>query len=64
MSLDTTTEQLVSNKPGVLSLAIKDKVALFTACMPYVKGGGEDVKKKIETVLGSALKSIRSTNAM
>ncbi|MFT7228298.1 MAG: type IV pilus assembly protein PilZ [Methylophilaceae bacterium] len=123
MSLDPTTEQLVSNKPGVLSLAIKEKVALFTAYMPYVKGGGlfiptnkpfnmgdevfmllslmedpvklkvvgkvvwvcpvthngrpkgigvqfsekdggEDMKKKIEIVLGSALKSTRSTNTM
>lgn len=123
MSLDPTTEQLVSNKPGVLPLAIKEKIALFTAYMPYVKGGGlfiptnkpfnmsdevfmllslmedpfklkvvgkvvwvcpvshntrpqgvgvqfseknggEDVKNKIETVLGSALKSTRSTNTM
>ena len=123
MILDPTTEQLVSNKPGVFSIAIKEKVALFTAYMPYVKGGGlfiptnkpfnmsdevfmllslmedsvklkvvgkvvwvcpvshntrqqgvgvqfseknggEAVKKKIETVLGSALKSTRSTNTM
>ena len=28
------------------------------------KDGGEEVKKKIETVLGSALKSTRSTNTM
>jgi type IV pilus assembly protein PilZ len=27
-------------KPGVLSLAIKEKVALYSAYMPYVKGGG------------------------
>ncbi len=27
-------------KPGVLSLAIKEKVALYAAYMPYVKGGG------------------------
>ena len=40
MSLDPTTEQLVSNKPGVFSIAIKEKIALFTAYMPYVKGGG------------------------
>jgi len=27
-------------KPGVLSLAIKEKAALFAAYMPYLKGGG------------------------
>lgn len=27
-------------RPGVLSLAIKDKNALYAAYMPYVKGGG------------------------
>ena len=27
-------------KPGVLSLAIKEKAALFAAYMPFVKGGG------------------------
>ena len=27
-------------RPGVLSLAIKEKSALFAAYMPYVKGGG------------------------
>ncbi|NOU26153.1 MAG: pilus assembly protein PilZ [Methylotenera sp.] len=27
-------------KPGVLSLAIKEKVALYAAYMPYLKGGG------------------------
>lgn len=40
MSLDPNTDQLAANKPGVLSLAIKEKAALFTAYMPYVKGGG------------------------
>ncbi|MEE9331284.1 MAG: PilZ domain-containing protein [Methylophilaceae bacterium] len=40
MSLDVDTDQLIANKPGVLSLAIKEKAALFTAYMPYVKGGG------------------------
>lgn len=27
-------------KPGVLSLAIKEKAALYAAYMPFVKGGG------------------------
>lgn len=37
----TPTEQ-ASNvpKPGVLSLAIKEKAALYAAYMPFVKGGG------------------------
>lgn len=29
-----------SSKPGVLSLAIKEKAALYAAYMPFVKGGG------------------------
>lgn len=29
-----------ANKPSVLSLAIKDKAALYSAYMPYVKSGG------------------------
>ncbi|MFW5440330.1 MAG: PilZ domain-containing protein [Methylophilaceae bacterium] len=40
MSLDPNTDQLAANKPGVLSLAIKEKAALYAAYMPYVKGGG------------------------
>ena len=28
------------NKPGVLSLAIKEKSALYAAFMPYIKDGG------------------------
>ena len=28
------------NKPGVLSLAIKEKTALYSAYMPFVTGGG------------------------
>ncbi|MES2502077.1 MAG: PilZ domain-containing protein [Pseudomonadota bacterium] len=43
MSTPTTvspvTDQSV-NKPGVLSLAIKEKSALYAAYMPYIKGGG------------------------
>jgi type IV pilus assembly protein PilZ len=30
----------VSPKPGVLSLAIKEKAALYAAFMPFIKGGG------------------------
>jgi len=30
----------VAARPGVLSLTIKDKNALYAAYMPYVKGGG------------------------
>lgn len=122
MSLDPGTDT-ASSKPGVLSLSIKEKVALFTAYMPYVNGGGlfiptnkpfnmgdevfmllslmndpvklkivgkvvwvcpvphngrpqgvgvqfsekdggMQVKNKIEAVLGSALKSSRSTHTM
>ena len=29
-----------ANKPSVLSLAVKDKAALYSAYMPYVKSGG------------------------
>ena len=43
MSTQTTvtpvSDQSV-NKPGVLSLAIKEKSALYAAYMPYIKGGG------------------------
>jgi len=40
--MEATTEQFkdTSSKPGVLSLAIKEKSALYAAYMPYVKGGG------------------------
>lgn len=30
----------VAQKPGVLSLAIKEKAALYASYMPFVKGGG------------------------
>lgn len=38
----TPAAQAASNapKPGVLSLAIKEKAALYAAYMPFVKGGG------------------------
>ncbi len=39
MNIQATTDQVI-NKPGVLSLAIKEKNALYAAYMPYVKGGG------------------------
>ena len=29
-----------SNKPGLLTLTIKDKSALYLAYMPFVKNGG------------------------
>lgn len=35
-----TTEPLAQVRPGVLSLSIKEKSALFAAFMPFVKGGG------------------------
>ena len=41
MSLDPVSEQgKVTSKPGVLSLAIKEKAALYSAYMPFIKGGG------------------------
>ena len=43
MSTHLTIEnQLQTNalKPGVLSLSIKEKAALYAAFMPYIKGGG------------------------
>lgn len=38
----TPTDQSAPSapKPGVLSLAIKEKAALYAAYMPFVKGGG------------------------
>jgi type IV pilus assembly protein PilZ len=33
-------EALPTARPGVLSLTIKDKTALYAAYMPFVKGGG------------------------
>lgn len=40
MNMQANTDQQAANKPGVLSLAIKEKSALFAAYMPYIKGGG------------------------
>ena len=40
MNMQANTDQNAANKPGVLSLAIKEKSALYAAFMPYVKGGG------------------------
>ncbi len=42
MNIQATTDQIKDaiNKPGVLSLAIKEKSALYAAYMPYVRGGG------------------------
>jgi type IV pilus assembly protein PilZ len=40
LNMDAKTDQQALNKPGVLSLAIKEKSALYAAYMPYVKGGG------------------------
>lgn len=37
---NTSKETAPTSKPGVLSLAIKEKAALYAAYMPYVKGGG------------------------
>jgi type IV pilus assembly protein PilZ len=34
------TKNLSTPKPGVLSLAIKEKAALYAAYMPFLKGGG------------------------
>jgi type IV pilus assembly protein PilZ len=35
-----TLDKTNTNRPGVLSLAIKEKAALYAAYMPYIKGGG------------------------
>ena len=39
---ETSEDQTVAStpKPGVLSLAIKEKAALYAAYMPFIKGGG------------------------
>ena len=40
MAEDLTEITAITPKPGVLSLAIKEKNALYAAYMSYVKGGG------------------------
>jgi len=40
MAQDQMDTNSIAPKPGVLSLAIKEKVALYSAYMPYIKGGG------------------------
>jgi len=40
MAEDLAENNTITPKPGVLSLAIKEKVALYAAYMPYIKGGG------------------------
>jgi type IV pilus assembly protein PilZ len=40
MSNDTTLEQPLAARPGVLSLSIREKSALYAAYMPFIKGGG------------------------
>jgi type IV pilus assembly protein PilZ len=40
MADDLAENNTIAPKLGVLSLAIKEKAALYAAYMPYVKGGG------------------------
>jgi type IV pilus assembly protein PilZ len=42
VNTQTSEDQTVAStpKPGVLSLAIKEKAALYAAYMPFIKGGG------------------------
>lgn len=37
---DTSVAAATAPKPGVLSLSIKEKSALYAAYMPFLKGGG------------------------
>jgi|SRR5690554_6147122 type IV pilus assembly protein PilZ len=39
-STEQSTKSGSTSKPGVLSLAIKEKAALYASYMPFVKGGG------------------------
>jgi len=38
--MNTIVKPVAIARPGVLSLTIKDKNALYAAYMPYIKGGG------------------------
>ena len=42
MNIPISSADLTANgpKPGVLSLAIQEKAALYAAFMPFIKGGG------------------------
>lgn len=39
-STEQSTKSGSTSKPGVLSLTIKEKAALYASYMPFVKGGG------------------------
>ena len=65
-----------SAKQGLLSLQIKDKKELYSAYMPYVKGGaifvptpkryqlGDEIRTKIEATLAGMLDSETPTHTM
>lgn len=40
MSIQSEQTASAASKPGVLSLSIKEKQALYSAYMPFIKGGG------------------------
>src|ERR1700690_25529 len=40
MSTNTSLDQPLAARPGVLSLSIREKSALYAAYMPFIKGGG------------------------
>src|ERR1700690_380574 len=40
MSTNTSLEHPLAARPGVLSLSIQEKSALYAAYMPFIKGGG------------------------
>lgn len=40
MSEQEGTDKQATHKPSVLSLAIKEKAALYAAYMPFIQGGG------------------------
>jgi len=70
MTTEDATPQ-VANKPSVLSLTIKERAALYAANKPLgigvqfsAENGGQEAMSKIESILGSALKSSRPTHTM